>query len=633
MKAYILIGFLLSTTFGFSQSQNRFDSLTMRYNSGRLDDKDKIAVLRKIAFMEKDPELKLKYSEELIELSNKFHDKSSLYKGYYQKGAALRLKGDLDEAIESYFICLELAQKLENQTSVGDSFLALGDVYNINGNHRNSKLYYNKAISILRATKDSVSLAAVLLNAGDEYFNANKMDTALIYFLEAQEICKLKNLKSYSAYNLGNIGLVYASQGKHMLAEKNINEAIEVLQELGDLYPIAVYLTYMADIYVERGDLSRALTYAHQSLQIGEDKGLKEQVRDGSKKLAQLYQKKEDFESAFLYQSQYIAYRDSINSEETIQKMADLRTEYEVAQKQAEVDLLEVQKRNQRLLVIGLAVFGFLTAIILAIIYRNNQQKHRINLILENQKIELESLNQTKDRFFSIISHDLRGPISAFHGISRMIKFLVTTKKTDDLLSLAEDIDQSVDRLSDLLDNLLTWAMQQQGHFPNVPEKVNLNELSEELVKTLANMAEGKSIMLQSQMDGDIDLWVDRNTTMTIIRNLVNNALKFTPEGGTVEVMGQVADGKAVVVVKDTGVGMPADKLDNLFKLQDKKSTYGTSGEKGLGLGLQLVYDFVQMNDGDIMVESEEGKGTAFEITLPLFNAQVTPVQEAVSAS
>ncbi|MEQ9023456.1 MAG: HAMP domain-containing sensor histidine kinase, partial [Pseudomonadales bacterium] len=206
--------------------------------------------------------------------------------------------------------------------------------------------------------------------------------------------------------------------------------------------------------------------------------------------------------------------------------------------------------------------------------------------------------------FFSIISHDLRSPVAGFNGISQMIKMMVQTKQTDQLLEMTEHIDSSVDQLSKLLDNLLNWAMQQQGHVPNVPEKLSLKEMSEDLVKTLSTMAQGKSIELDADVPENLELWCDKNTTMTILRNLVSNALKFTPEGGKVGIRADEDGEMAKIEIYDTGVGMPQDKLKKLFQLQDKKSTYGTSGEKGLGLGLQLVHEFMEMNNGKIEVTS-----------------------------
>ena len=190
-----------------------------------------------------------------------------------------------------------------------------------------------------------------------------------------------------------------------------------------------------------------------------------------------------------------------------------------------------------------------------------------------------------------------------------MIKFLVQAKETDQLLDIADDIDQSVERLSNLLDNLLNWAMQQQGHIPNVPEKLELRYICEDLTATFKTMAESKKIDLRSEVDEGIVIWADRNMTMTILRNLTNNALKFTPEGGRVSLHAHEKEGVVEIAVRDTGVGIPKEKLDQLFTLGDKKSTYGTSGEKGLGLGLQLVYEFVELNNGTIKVESEPDQG------------------------
>ncbi|MCR9254420.1 MAG: HAMP domain-containing histidine kinase, partial [bacterium] len=332
-------------------------------------------------------------------------------------------------------------------------------------------------------------------------------------------------------------------------------------------------------------------------------------------------------------QSQYIAYRDTINNEETIRKMADLRTEYEVGQKQAEVDLANAEKEAQakQALIVGggLSVVLFLIGIIAFIQYRNNQQKKATNQILrhqkgelETQKTQLEALNSTKDRFFSIISHDLRGPVNAFFGVSKLIKMYVSKGKVNEITEIAEDIDESVSKLSGLLDNLLDWAVQQQGQFPNVPEKVNFNEMTNDLIQVFDTMAKSKNIELINDLPDKVELFVDKNSTMTIFRNLLNNALKFTEEGGSVTFHGELDKETAILKVTDTGVGIPADKLKKLFTLNEKKSTWGTAGEKGLGLGLQLAYEFAEMNKGAIEVESEEGVGTSFIVKLPVFETE-----------
>ena len=614
---FFVIIFLLVSLRGYSQDQRIADSLLFIYDkqaNGDLNASEYSELVWSIAFNSTNPQEKIRYSNEMIDFSLKNGDEIGVLRGYYQLGDALRKLGNLDSALQVFFKCLEISKRQEAvvSNSVGESLVAIADIYSILGSHQNAIDYYKQAIFALTG-RNKLTLASVQLNLGDEYFNYGELDSALFYFEASQLIYQDLDYTIGVAYSLGNIGLVYAKQGHFISAEKNIQLAVNSLDEMEDYYGISIYLTYMADIYEQKHEINSALKYASKSMQLAIRYGLKEQIRDASLKLSQLFEMQRNIDSAYYYHKQYVAFRDSINNEETIQKIADIRTEYEVGQKQAEVDVLTAQQKTERVIMAAITLLAVVLLILGLIVYKYYKQKSRTSQ-------ELERLNQTKDKFFSIISHDLRGPVSSFMGISRMIKFLVEAKETDQLLEIADDIDDSVERLSALLDNLLNWAMQQQGHFPNVPEKVSLNDMADEIVKTLKNMAQGKLIDLKADISESIDLWVDRNTTMTILRNLVSNALKFTPETGAVMIQAYSKHDRAIIKIKDTGVGISQDKLENLFKLQDKKSTYGTAGEKGLGLGLQLVYEFIEMNQGSIDVSSEEGKGTTFEISLPLFS-------------
>ncbi len=279
----------------------------------------------------------------------------------------------------------------------------------------------------------------------------------------------------------------------------------------------------------------------------------------------------------------------------------------------------EKQAERQQSLIAGgaLSIVILLIAILAFVQYRNSKAKQGTNQILTAQKLELERVNSTKDKFFSIISHDLRGPVASFFGISRMIEVYVKSKNTDQLIELAGDIDESVERLSNLLDNLLNWATQQQGQVPFHPAKMSLAQVAENIKMSLQNMANGKKIELKTDVADEVFAFADQNTTETIVRNLTTNALKFTSENGCVTIKAEDNGERVLVTVQDTGVGIPAEKMQSLFSLQENKSTYGTKGEKGLGLGLQLVDEFTKMNGGTLTVESEEGKGSAFSFTLP----------------
>ena len=462
------------------------------------------------------------------------------------------------------------------------------------------------------------------MNTGELYRTNHILDTALLYFKESGQIFDILNYKLGKAYNLGNMGLVYAEQGNHNLAEEYLVKATSVLQALGDQYPIAVFNTYMADIYKDKGDLNRALEYALQSYNIALAEGLKEQVRDASLKLSELYEIALAYDKAFFYQKKYTAYRDSINNEATIRQMADIRTEYEVAQKQTEVDFLVNKQLTYR--VASVVLIGLLSMIMILawILNKRNKEKRTINIRLlgqkhevETQHKELEVVNATKDRFFSIISHDLRGPVNAFKGLSTLIKYSVQDKAYEQLPEITDRIENASTHLSFLLDNILDWAVNQQGEFPYKPEKVSLSEIVKEISSVFENMAQSKGVHLILACTEDVEVWADKNSMLTILRNLVNNAIKFTKEGGKVTLSSTTSENYLAFKVEDTGVGIPKEKMDALFLFNDMKSTYGTSGEKGLGLGLKLAYEFAQMNKGSITVESEEKKGTTFTVKLP----------------
>ena len=185
---------------------------------------------------------------------------------------------------------------------------------------------------------------------------------------------------------------------------------------------------------------------------------------------------------------------------------------------------------------------------------------------------------------------------------------------------MVDKMGESVDRLTQLLDTLLNWALQQRGHFPYVPEKMDLGELAKDVIDMFKDNALSKKIELEFESDDAFELLVDKNTTSTILRNLVNNAIKFTNTGGHVKMhASKDSSGQfCQIQVTDNGVGIPKEKLDVLFNLDETISTKGTFGETGLGLGLQLVYEFVNLNKGEIKVESNDGNGTTFTIKLPL---------------
>jgi len=630
LHACIATGLILFHHPSVSQNQLKADSLLLLHEKGGIDDSLSLVVLHDLTFEQTNPKDRLRYAKELLSIASIDNNFLFIHRSYIQMGHAYRLLGELDSAAFSFYQSLINAKKANYLAGEGSTYLALGDMYSVDQDHNNSIKYYNRAISILRSEADSVALATALLNAGDEYFNVDKLDSAILQFEESGNIFKEQNYLIGIAYNLGNIGMVYAKKNKHILAEQKMSQAIAILSELSDFYPIAVYDTYMADIYKEKGDIPRALTYAMHSLNIAKSNGLKEQMRDASLKLSELYELNKDYQNAHQYQSQYITYRDSIGNEETIRKMADLRTAFEVSQKQVEIDLLENRQRMQNITFASMAMVIVLLAFLAFMYYRNNKRKQVLNMIIterkeevEAQRDQLEGMNETREKFLSIIAHDLWGPVNSFKGFSQIMKYSIDQNDTEDLKEIHTQFEKSVDGLSSLLTNLLDWSVTQQGTIPYKPEKVELKTVADELVNLFTNMAATKQINLKSIVPADIHMWVDINCVKTILRNIVSNAIKFTIEGGSITVSSETVKEMVVIKVQDTGIGISKEKLNTLLDTNNYNRSWGTKGEKGLGLGLQLVKEFTELNKGTIHIDSKENVGTSIIVSLPLWQSNI----------
>ena len=398
---YLLIGFFfLFAQNSFAQDQAVADSLSLIYASGNVTGEEKLELLRNLAFnAASDLELSLKYADELIQQAQKDSNYLYLYRGYSQKGQTYRLAGELPLALEAFFKSSEAALKVENGKYEGGALLTIADVYSEIGNAKNAEMYYAKSIEILRKVNDSLSLATALLNSGDEHFNSENYRLALQNFEESGLIFKNLDYQIGSAYNLGNIGMVYAKQGNPTEAKKYINEAIVLLEEMEDYYAISEYLTYMADIYLEQNDWKTAVSYASRSLELATKYGLKKQISESNLKLSILYELAGNFKQSHSYYKDHVSYRDSVANIEKVQQMADQRTNYEVAKKQTEVDLLEKDaeiqslkdKRQQTVIYITIAVL-LLIIILTVAIYRRYRFIQRTKDLIEKEKAVSENL-------------------------------------------------------------------------------------------------------------------------------------------------------------------------------------------------------------------------------------------------
>ncbi|MEN8798803.1 MAG: adenylate/guanylate cyclase domain-containing protein [Flavobacteriaceae bacterium] len=391
---FLLIGFYFFVDHSINAQDLRVaDSLRSIYQADTLQGKARLDLLKNLSFNEvNDYNLSLKYADELIDLARQDNNMYYLAHGYIRKGNAEKLMGNLENALDAFFRTAEIANQEKLLPLEGSAYINIADIYSITSTHNNAMQYYRKAIAALRNSGDTIALASSILNAGEEYRINNLHDSALAYFKESGEIFEKANYLVGKAYSLGNTGMVYASQGKIGLAEENINKAIQILTDYGDYYPISVYLLAIAEIYLEKNDQATALNYAKRSLTLAQQYGLKEQIRDANLKLSELYEATGDQTTAYQFYKEYVVYRDSVKNIEAVEQMADLRTNYEVSQKQIEVDLLNEQRRTQRIIAIATGI-ALLLILVLAIgLYRRNTFIKKTNEIIAAEKDRSENL-------------------------------------------------------------------------------------------------------------------------------------------------------------------------------------------------------------------------------------------------
>jgi PAS domain S-box-containing protein len=234
---------------------------------------------------------------------------------------------------------------------------------------------------------------------------------------------------------------------------------------------------------------------------------------------------------------------------------------------------------------------------------------------------ELKTLNASKDKFFSIISHDLRSPFNSLLGITEYISQSFDDLTQTEIRDSVKNIYSSSQKLYNLILNLLEWSRLQTGRFETDKTKIKLAGLIDEVKNLYSGNAITKNIKIEAEAASDINVFADRYMIETIFRNLISNAVKFTNSGGTVKINASAKSDFAEVSIEDNGVGISKENIISLFRIDEQYRTDGTANEKGTGLGLILCKEFIEKNNGTITVESEEGKGSRFSITIPLHKA------------
>ncbi|MBX3043076.1 MAG: tetratricopeptide repeat-containing sensor histidine kinase [Candidatus Kapabacteria bacterium] len=533
---------------------------------------------------------------------------------------------DYEKAL--FFLKLEIeiylsTNSINNSDLLGESYRFSGEVYRAQKDYDNALRYLEKAETIFHKTQNQFLLsktynryAAVIL----EQTGYAKDQRVPDYIHKSDEIAKKYNYYDIIANNIN----IYASYSQFYVEYDeiiaNYKSAIEYLKKFEQPSEIPNIYRNLAYAYRNGGKIDSALYYAHKSYEISKKYNINVYIYNSVGLLYSIYH--EDLnnnDSAIVYLKYMIEYEGLMYDAEKMLYQTQMEYKFKSQIKDDEI-------KSQKVIMFYQILISIVLIIILAGIgyffyFRAKHQK-LANEIINKQKEELDELNSAKDKFFSIIAHDLRNPVSSFQNITSMMyddyQDFSDSEKHDILRLLKE----SANNLSSLLENLLTWSRSQSGKINYEPDSYNINYIINNIIQEHQSIAKNKNINFINNLKADTKAYYDASLINIAIRNIVSNSLKFSPNDSNIyfysETIVESNNEFLQIEIKDEGVGMSPTQVQNIFSLDKNKSTKGSLGEKGTGLGMILVHEFIIKNQGKIWIESEIGKGTSVYIQLPV---------------
>lgn len=630
-RAYSLIGESTKTIDHFQKALYYFNRLKthpfidpalgrpsyMDADGGELNKSQVLIYLSREFYKKGDHQEALRLLKEALALSKKYDLRGNEAWAFEEMAANDIAMGTFDRAIENYQRAIGIYEKDKSLSYLAPTLQELGSLFYRMKDWAVADSYFKKALAINRSLPDTLGMMSNYSRMGQVAIEQAQPQKGLQLYQEAALLnAKLKDSTTLST--------VYAGMAMAWKALKNFPQGLHYYQKalalnqhfnnqilaLGNLIGIST-------IYLEQAQLDSAQYYAGIALIQSKKYGSLEQQRSIQFLLSQISEQQGDFQTALQHYKNYQQLNDSIyttaaqaklKQEQVRQNVADYQKEKEQAKREAAL----LNTRNQLYLAL---VFAFLSIILLGGFLFLQLRKARNQLKAQN--LQLQQLNATKDKFFGIIAHDIRSPIVALEGVGEQMTYYLEKQQADKLTRLASRVEKTAQQLGTLLDNLLNWALLQQGVIPYHPKPINVKQAMEELMEIFQANAQAKNIQLESNIPGDLVAYADENTFQAILRNLLSNAIKFTPNGGSVAVTTELKEHKVFININDTGTGISVEKMAKLFAI-DKASEKGTAGEKGTGLGLLLVKELVELNKGKVQVESVINLGSRFTVSLPL---------------
>ncbi|MEL6538546.1 MAG: tetratricopeptide repeat protein [Bacteroidota bacterium] len=619
--------YLLTASLTAAQNQT-IDSLKRILQSGDLEGTERVVALQHISaeYWSMNMDTAILYAGEVLALAEEIGYERGKANAYILLGACYNLLGNFPSALNYMHQALALYEDLEDPAGIAVAFENIGLLFSEQGQYEKALVNFENCLAIKISMKDTYGQGDIYHSMGTLYFRMGDYTRSLSTLTASLEIWnQLEEYPKISATEI-SLGDTYLAQGALVQAESLYSDALQISQSLGNKGIMAKAHLGLAKCSLEQGDLTKAHAQAESSYALQTEVGDYIQLVENFQVLMEIEKAAGNKAKAFEYAELLIEAKDSLFSEEKAKAIGDLEAQRRFDQLENQRALAQQLEQSQQRLFKAVAISLVFALIILCIIgfrgYRNksraNIQISQKNREIQDQNEELQALHLVKDKVFSIIAHDLRSPINSLEALLALVSGTQGKVSEKELAGIFGRISKSVHGVSGLLNNLLYWGRtQMEGGTQLKPGTLSLSTHITEATQVLDEIAKGKNIEIHLDLEEEAAwVWADPEVLRLLIRNLLNNAFKFSHPGGKVEVQTATEGEQVKVSVIDYGVGMDPTTQSSLFRGY-VDSQRGTGSEKGTGLGLMLCYDFSAKSGGSMGVESELGKGSHFWFTLP----------------
>jgi two-component system sensor histidine kinase/response regulator len=626
----LVVFFIMNTV--LAQAQNNTVTLLLGQLQSAKQDVEQVSIYKSLSdlYSNKNPDSALLMAERSLDIAQRIKFKEGAANAFVARGKALVALEQYPEALRSHFSGLKISQQLKLDSLTERCYSEIGLLYSAIGNTTKALYYIDQADSLAKSPSGRGEQSYIYLNLGEVYRKKNFYDSAISYNIRALVLERKTKDSLTIAIALYNISDNYIRKHMYTKAMPYLEEAWAISKEIDDFVGIAYCNDALGMIKYYTSDYVSSIHYFEEALAQANQLKMREIKKNCYSYLYLNYIKTGNYKSALDFRNKEIAITDSINNIRKDKEIKNIVIDYQVDLQNDKIALLEKDKQirdviiktdtlKRNLLSLGillLAALGFF-------IFKSYLQKNKLSIQLEkqnkeirNQNLQLEELNNVKTKLFSIVSHDLRGPIGSVKSIMDLIQDNMIS--ADEIKTIIPKLNVTLLQTTHLLDNLLYWAKSQMNGMAINKSDFDINRIVSQSTTLVENRASNKGVNLRLVTEhNSLFVHADEPTIDIVTRNLIENAIKFSSAGDEIIVQTEIKNTEVVVSVRDQGKGIPHADQSKIFNRFATHTTFGTAREKGSGLGLLLCKELVENNKGKIWFTSEPGQGSTFTFSLP----------------